>query len=245
MKLSLVVAYLCCGILLLAQQPGKKGPPPTPKNLKILSPGPGLMIAMRSFNEALGVDCAFCHVQGDMASDANPNKETARKMIGMVRQIGTHFASTTESYPAGYSEVDCMTCHRGSSKVETKGTVHFLNRQDAEGFNPPKEKAVNLKVLAPDTEVHGAGSIMEQFRDALLVDCAYCHSGGGENWAQDKNPRKEMARNMIVLTREINANFPGTGVYPAGAQMVSCYTCHRGDPHPLSEGNKNYPPVAK
>ena len=243
MRLTLVFAYLCCGILLVAQQPGKKGPPPAPKNLKILSAGPNLMIAMRSFNEALGVQCDYCHMQGDMASDANPRKETARKMIAMVRQIEPYFVSTNGVFPRGYHEVDCMTCHRGSTQVETKARAHFLNRRDAAGANPPKDKATNLKVLPPNTEVHGPGTIMEEFRDDLLVDCAYCHSGGGENFAKDDNPRKETGRQMILMTRAINANFPGTGVYPAQPQAVTCDTCHRGDPHPVSLGNKNYPPV--
>ena len=51
---------------------------------------------------------------------------------------------------------------------------------------------------------------------------------------------------MIMLVRQINANFPGTGVLPVGPQVVTCYTCHRGDPHPLSLSNRRYElPTAK
>jgi hypothetical protein len=49
-----------------------------------------------------------------MASDNNPKKDIARKMIGMVRQIDGSFPSSTGVFPAGYHEVDCTTCHRGS-----------------------------------------------------------------------------------------------------------------------------------
>ena len=104
-----------------------------------------------------------------------------------------------------------------------------------------------MKVLAADTVVHGAGSIMEDFRDALGVDCSYCHGGihaRGPGFETDGNPRKDIARKMIQLTREINANFPGTGTYPAGARAVDCNTCHRGETHPLSLGNKNFDPNA-
>jgi hypothetical protein len=45
---------------------------------------------------------------------------------------------------------------------------------------------------------------------------------------------------MILLVRQINANFPGTDVFPVGNQEVTCWTCHRGDPHPVSLGNKRY-----
>jgi len=73
----------------------------------------------------------------------------------------------------------------------------------------------------------------------LNVDCSYCH-GGGKPFEADQNPRKDIARKMIVLVRQVNANFPGTGVYPEGAQMVSCYTCHRGATHPEAIGNLRY-----
>ena len=100
------------------------------------------------------------------------------------------------------------------------------------------------KVLAPDTKVHSPDSIMGEFRDALNVDCSYCH-GGGKPLETDVNPRKDVARKMILLVRQINTNFPGTGVYPVGQQAVTCYTCHRGDPHPVSLGNRRYDLPAK
>ena len=45
-----------------------------------------LMDTMRDFNAALGVQCDYCHTPGDFSSDANPRKETSRKMIAMVRR---------------------------------------------------------------------------------------------------------------------------------------------------------------
>ena len=80
-----------------------------------------------------------------------------------------------------------------------------------------------------------------EFRDALNVDCGYCH-GGGKPLETDANPRKDIGRKMIMLVRQINAQFPGTGVFPVGDQKVTCWTCHRGDVHPVSLGNKAYPP---
>ena len=47
---------------------------------------------------------------------------------------------------------------------------------------------------------------------------------------------------MILLVRQINANFPGMGVFPNGPQAVTCWTCHRGDPHPTAINNKAYDP---
>jgi hypothetical protein len=52
-----------------------------PKNLKLLAANSDVPFIMRGFNEALGVQCTYCHVQGDYAADTNPKKEMARKMI--------------------------------------------------------------------------------------------------------------------------------------------------------------------
>jgi hypothetical protein len=142
--------------------------------------------------------------------------------------------------------VDCITCHRGNIKPETKAPRKFYNRGNSLGEPPPAQRpGVSLKLLPPDTHVHGAESLMGEFRDALNVDCGYCH-GGGKPLETDANPRKDIGRKMIMLVRQINANFPGTGVFPVGDQEVTCWTCHRGDPHPVSLSNKRYDlPAAK
>jgi hypothetical protein len=213
---------------------------PAAKNLKILAPKTDIDFVMENFSAALGVQCTYCHVQGDFASDANPHKETARRMIAMARQIDANFASSGGVFPAGYHEVDCSTCHRGKVMPETKAPADFWSRGDSLGLIIPKiVPGVNLTVLPASTRVHGDGSIMHDFRDALHVDCDFCHSAKG--FQLDDNPRKDVARKMIVMVRQINANFPGTGVYPEGTQAVTCYTCHRGDPHPASASNNSFP----
>jgi Photosynthetic reaction centre cytochrome C subunit len=99
---------------LLAQEPTgkKKGPPPEPKNLKLLK-ADGLMDTMRAFRIALGAKCDTCHVQGDFASDEKPEKEMARKMIVMTREINAKF-------PDGNQHVSCFTCHRGDEHPKMK-----------------------------------------------------------------------------------------------------------------------------
>jgi len=235
---------LLVSVSLLAQQPGGRGaaPPPAPKNLKLLDPKSDMRFIMQNFNEALGVQCTYCHVEGDFAADTNPKKEMARKMIGMVRLIDTSFPSSAGVFPEGYHEVECITCHRGSAKPETKAPTKFYNRLNVSsgvGMAPEERRGISLKLLPPDTPVHGADSVMGDFRDALNVDCNYCH-GGGRTQEVDINPRKDIARKMIMLVRQINSNFPGTGVFPVGNQEVTCYTCHRGDTHPVSVSNRRY-----
>lgn len=89
-----------------SQPPGRQRP--EPKNLKLLQPS-DLMPAMRAYKTALGVQCTFCHVEGNFASDENKHKETARKMIVMTRDINAKFPDSKE-------HVTCYTCHRGAEE---------------------------------------------------------------------------------------------------------------------------------
>lgn len=241
--LALAAGALLSVPLFAQQQGGRGGAPPfAAKNLKLLGPKSDIAFAMQMFDEALGVQCTYCHVEGDFAADTNPKKEMARKMISMVRLIDTSFPSSTGAFPDGYHEVDCTTCHRGSVKPVTVAPTKFYNRINSLGTILTDEgPGKSLKVLPPDTPVHGGDSIMGEFRDALGVDCNYCH-GGGRPQEFDSNPRKDIARKMILLVRQINAQFPGTGVFPVGNQEVTCYTCHRGDTHPESVSNRRYDP---
>lgn len=91
----------------------KKGPPPAPKNLKILKPDE-VRPAMGAFRTALGAQCTTCHVQGDFASDDNPKKEIARKMILMTREINS------ANFTDGKMHVTCYTCHRGAQEPLTQ-----------------------------------------------------------------------------------------------------------------------------
>jgi hypothetical protein len=95
------------------QEKGKRAPA-VPTNLKILKVTTGAEVGqiMRTFTAGLGVQCNFCHVQGNNASDDNPKKEVARKMIVMVQQINANF-------PDGKMHVSCYTCHRGEAEPKT------------------------------------------------------------------------------------------------------------------------------
>jgi hypothetical protein len=86
-------------------------PAPNPTNLKVLKASTGAEVRqiMQTFTAALGVQCANCHVQGNYASDENPKKDVARKMIRMTQSINAQF-------PDGKMLVSCYTCHRGEAQ---------------------------------------------------------------------------------------------------------------------------------
>src|SRR5438067_1135255 len=84
---------------------------PDPVNLKVLkvTTGPEVGQIMRTFTAGLGVQCSYCHVEGNFASDDNPKKESARQMIKLIQKINTDFSD-------GKMRVSCYTCHRGETE---------------------------------------------------------------------------------------------------------------------------------
>ena len=97
--------------------------PQKPRNLKVLPENTDLRKVMRGYEQALGVECNYCHApadpvthRADRASDANPMKDQARAMIQMTDDINkkylTLLAKTTSTYDAN-AAVTCGTCHRG------------------------------------------------------------------------------------------------------------------------------------
>lgn len=75
---------------------------------------------------------------------------------------------------------------------------------------------------------------MQAVAQALGVTCDYCHAQ--ERGAPE--PKKDIARAMIAMTRDINARIQeAAGAAAPHAVPVTCATCHRGVaiPRPLSE----------
>ena len=64
--------------------------------------------------------------------------------------------------------------------------------------------------------------------------CTYCHAEG-EELSADTLYTKKVARRMLQMTRDINVNWQPH----VAATGVTCYTCHRGQPVPLTSGSTN------
>jgi hypothetical protein len=106
-----IVPVLLLSLALCAQE---KKQQPNPTNLKVLKVATGADVGqiMRTFTVGLGVQCIYCHVQGNFASDENPKKDAARQMIRMSQTINAIF-------PDGKMRVTCYTCHRGEAEPKT------------------------------------------------------------------------------------------------------------------------------
>jgi Photosynthetic reaction centre cytochrome C subunit len=96
-------------------------------NLRVLPPNithDELISTMRGFARSLGTRCNHCHVANppgaaeefNFASDAKPEKNTARTMLRMTRSINAQYISKVNEHG---QTVTCFTCHRGHTVPET------------------------------------------------------------------------------------------------------------------------------
>ena len=106
------------------------------------------------------------------------------------------------------------------------------------------ENPENLEVLPDDIGAEGLERVMRSFTRTLGVRCSYCHVGQGDflNWdfASDANGHKDVAREMMRMTRQINVDLLADieGLHAVeegeghGGFRVTCWTCHRGNSTP-------------
>jgi len=99
----------------------------------------------------------------------------------------------------------------------------------------------NVKVLG-DLDSGQFDYLMQSMTEWVAPDqgCGYCHGDGG-NFASDDLYTKKVARRMLEMVRDINAN-----ARHVGQTGVTCYTCHRGNNVPQKtwyEGAEPKPPM--
>ncbi|GAB5537007.1 MAG: hypothetical protein Rubg2KO_32560 [Rubricoccaceae bacterium] len=97
----------------------------------------------------------------------------------------------------------------------------------------------NLQVLPDSLTRDELTDIMKGFTRALGVRCDHCHINEGDsfedfNFPSDDNRHKDVARDMMRMTWQINTEIlPAiAGLGHHGPPKVTCDTCHRGSPHP-------------
>jgi photosynthetic reaction center cytochrome c subunit len=125
----LSIAALAAALLLMvsgrsvigAQQappaaPQAPGQPPGggrggPRNLQVLKdvPPDQLQLTMQYIAASLGVQCNYCHVQGQNDLDDKETKKTARNMMKMVDQLNSTFFD-------GKPRISCASCHNGRNR---------------------------------------------------------------------------------------------------------------------------------
>jgi hypothetical protein len=121
-----MAAVVCASAQEPAAPPADDWMPSEVKNLTVLPkdmPPAEVMRIMRVWNEALKVDCVFCHVGQigkplstfDFASDSKSRKESSRVMLRAVMDTNEKFKAINPDDPP---VVMCSTCHKRSRHVD-------------------------------------------------------------------------------------------------------------------------------
>ena len=103
----------------------------------------------------------------------------------------------------------------------------------------------NLQVLPKNLTGQQVHEIMEGFAGSLGVHCDFCHAADAKNigpngkprlnFADDSKDDKKIARIMLTMTQQINADYisKASAMDPDAMGMkVTCGTCHRGHEMP-------------
>ena len=125
-KKILVSGLLALAVTAGGASLGSKGKDDHFVNLKVLpkniSSKDLSKIMVDDFSDALGVSCGFCHAEEkdshrlDYASDANPQKEQARKMMRMTLKINRqYFGLKHPLLEDSTLVVKCVSCHHGNA----------------------------------------------------------------------------------------------------------------------------------
>jgi len=94
----------------------------------------------------------------------------------------------------------------------------------------------NVKVLNIESRSE-MKKYMKSISKDLGVKCSYCHDMDDKSL---DNPVKDIAREMIILTRQINSylNDINKNEEEKSVVSVTCWTCHKGNLHVEEERPK-------
>jgi len=133
---SLASVVLAAASVPVLAQGGGGGQQQPPENLKVFPKDisrDSLLANMRGFTYALGVNCAYCHVEEPAAQpggrprlrpalDDKIEKQKARFMLTMVDTLNRITLAALPQRHQGVT-IQCVTCHRGSPIPGTIETV--------------------------------------------------------------------------------------------------------------------------
>ena len=103
----------------------------------------------------------------------------------------------------------------------------------------PPDSLVNLRVIPKDTPVTQVVGMMRNITGDLGVRCQFCHLGEeGQplaqfDFASDQKRTKVVARQMMLMVREISSRLDTLPDRPTPLLQVTCGTCHRGTSRPV------------
>lgn len=142
------------------------------KNIQVFKdlPASQLIGAMQFISASLGVGCDYCHVTAErgnwpMEKDDKKTKQTARKMILMMREInGANFE--------GKLVVNCTSCHQGRSRPlpipPLKGGILVSWNPRAANSNPPESLPTTDQVIDNYVRALGGADALAKIKTTVL-----------------------------------------------------------------------------
>lgn len=130
---------------------------------------------------------------------------------------------------------------RSYKKLLTLAALFVLVFTGIAAIEEPAGEFKNLQVLPKNIRPDSLDKLMDGYNKALGVDCGFCHvkdkNGPALIMEKDDKPEKEITRNMMRMTMDINKKYfdfsEDANAKPVEA--VTCYTCHKGQPMPEKE----------
>lgn len=123
-RFAVLIAIVCASAGVAAQQPPAAPAMVDTPTVKVLT---GLTVQefeaeMQLMTQALGLSCGSCHARGNFASNANPRKLAARRMIEMTKTINAQFFADykPQDGQSRLGRVTCFTCHQGDTRPKTQ-----------------------------------------------------------------------------------------------------------------------------
>ena len=175
------------------------------KNITVMkgTPADQLQPAMQFIAASLGVQCTFCHVEGNFAADDKPPKKTARAMMEMT-------AAINQNNFHGQRQVTCYSCHHGASHPVNMPPV--MESETAPAHNearPPAGTATADQIL--DRYIAAVGGADAMHKVTSRVEKGSIHAMGQESPIElyTKAPDKRMSISQMGGGHSITA-FDGT-----------------------------------
>lgn len=179
------------------------------KNIKVFQglPASQVMPAMSYMRASLGVQCSFCHVEREFDKDGKEEKESARKMILMVREINS-------ANFGGRSEVTCNTCHNG--RPHPVSVPSFADISGKTVPPAPVAERTPTEPLPPVSQVLdkylqavGGQNVLEKIKTLVMVGTRTTSEGSSAPLeVYQKAPDKMLA--AYKLGSAFNTGFNGT-----------------------------------
>jgi photosynthetic reaction center cytochrome c subunit len=202
-----------------------------------------LMVAMTNW-VAPQQGCAYCHADGDLASDVLYTKVVARRMLQMTQQINGNW----RSHVAG-TGVTCYTCHRGQpvpanvwfADAGPKQPLGVAGNRAGQNwpapmvgltslpydpFTPFLDQSNEIRVVSTTALPSGnhksikqtewTYALMMHMSQSLGVNCTYCHNTRSFAAWDASTPQRGVAWYGIRMVRDLNNNYldPLSGTFP-------------------------------